>query len=143
MTDIKRIDKLTADKINSSREFYSDFLTNFNAHPETKALVKNINENAVKRSIRNLILTNKGEAPFQPNKGSDINKILFEQMSEITIEMLKTYIKETIELEPRCNLLDIVIIPDEANNLYTVSIFFELINNNIPLSLVINLRRIR
>lgn len=143
MTDIRRIDKLTAEKKNASKELYADFLTNLNVHPETRTLVKNINENAVKRSLRNLILTNKGEAPFQPNKGSDINKVLFEQMSEITTEMLRTYIKETVDLEPRCNLLDIVIIADEANNSYAVSIFFELINNNKPLSLVLNLQRIR
>ena len=143
MTDIRRIDKLTAEKKNASKELYADFLTNLNVHPETRTLVKNINENAVKRSLRNLILTNKGEAPFQPNKGSDINKVLFEQMSEITTEMLKTYIRETIDLEPRCNLLDIVIIADEANNSYVVSIFFELINNNRPLTLVLNLQRIR
>jgi uncharacterized protein len=143
MTDIRRIDKLTAEKKNVSKELYADFLTNLNVHPETRTLVKNINENAVKRSIRNLILTNKGEAPFQPNKGSDINKVLFEQMSEITTEMLRTYIKETVDLETRCNLLDIVIIADEANNSYAVSIFFELINNNRPLTLVLNLQRIR
>lgn len=143
MTDIRRIDKLTAEKKNSTKELYADFLTNFNVHPETKTLVKNVNENAVKRSLRNLILTNKGEAVFQPEKGSDINKILFEQMSDITTEMLRTYIKETINLEPRCNLIDIVIIPDEANNSYSVSIFFELINNDKPVSLVLNLQRIR
>ena len=53
-------------------DLYSDFYTNLNAHPDTKQLVVNRNEDAIIRSIRNLILTDKYERPFQPDVGSRV-----------------------------------------------------------------------
>lgn len=143
MSDIRRIDKITSEKKIDKKELYSDFMVDFNSHPETGALMRNTNENAVKRSIRNLILTNRGEAPYQPNKGSNINKILFENFSDVTTDLLRTYIEETLELEPRCDLIDIIINPDESKHQYTVSIIFQLINNNNPTVLNLTLQRIR
>jgi len=60
---------------------YSDILSNFNIHPIKKDLVRLTNEEAVKKSIINLIFTNKGERPFQPFIGSSIRQYLFELMS--------------------------------------------------------------
>ena len=143
MTDIRRIDKITSSKKLDNRELYADFFVDFNAHPETGMLMRNTNENAVKRSLRNLILTNRGEVPFQPNKGSSIRKILFEQISDVTTDLLTTYIKETVKLEPRCQLLDTVVIPNELQNSYSVTLVFTLINSNKEVALNLNLQRIR
>lgn len=143
MTDIRRIDKITSSKKLDNRELYADFFVDFNAHPETGMLMRNLNENAVKRSLRNLILTNRGEVPFQPNKGSSIRKILFEQISDVTTDLLTTYIKETVKLEPRCQLLDILVIPNEATHSYSVSLIFTLVNSNKEIALNLNLQRIR
>lgn len=143
MTDIRRIDKITAEKKLDNRELYADFFVDFNSHPETGMLMRNLNENAVKRSLRNLILTNRGEVPFQPNKGSNIRKILFEQISDVTTDLLTTYIKDTIKLEPRCNLIDAIVTPNEANHAYLVTIIFTLVNSNKEVVLNLNLQRIR
>ena len=144
MTEINRLDKITGDRVKSREPSYSDFLTNFNKHPDTGILSKNINENAVKRSIRNLILTNKGEALFNPNKGSDIRKLLFENMSDVTESLLKTYITDVIrEFEPRCNLIDVIVVANYNNNLYNIAIVFQIINNNENITLTLQLDRIR
>lgn len=143
MTDIRRIDKITAQNKLDNREMFADFYVDFNSHPETGMLMRNLNENAVKRSIRNLIMTNRGEVPFQPNKGSNVNKILFENISDVTTDLLKTYIKETLKLEPRCELLETLVVPNEATNSYAVTIIFNLVNSNKEVILSLNLQRIR
>jgi phage baseplate assembly protein W len=84
-------------QIDRKKEIYSDFLTDLNPHPDMKDVVRFIDENAVKRSIKNLILTNKYERLYQPEIGSDINKILFEPMVNSTAQILTKYIRETIE----------------------------------------------
>lgn len=131
-------------KIDRSSELYSDFLTDLNPHPEMKDVVRFTNENAVKRSIRNLILTNRYERPFQPRIGSDINKILFEPMNTVTASILKQYIQETIEnYEPRCKLIDVLVAGYEERNVYVVSIIFATINKEEPTTLQLSLYRVR
>lgn len=131
-------------KIDRQSELYSDFLTDLNPHPEMKDVVRFTNENAVKRSIRNLILTNRYERPFQPRIGSDINKILFEPMNSITAGVLKQYIKETIDnYEPRCKLIDVMVMGYEERNVYVVTIIFATINKEEPTTLQLSLYRVR
>lgn len=131
-------------KIDRQSELYSDFLTDLNPHPEMKDVVRFTNENAVKRSIRNLILTNRYERPFQPRIGSDINKILFEPMNSVTASVLKQYIKETIDnYEPRCKLIDVMVMGYEERNVYVVTIIFATINKEEPTTLQLSLYRVR
>ena len=61
--------------------FFSDFFTDFSRHAQTGELNKKTNENAVKQSVRNLLLTNKGERLFQPTVGSNLKALLFENAS--------------------------------------------------------------
>ena len=143
MTDTRRIDKITSQNKLDNRELYADFFVDLNPHPETGIVMRNLNENAVKRSLRNLILTNRGEVPFQPNKGSDIRKILFEQFSDVTTDLLKTYINEVVRLEPRCQLLETIVVPNEAQQSYVVTLVFTLVNSNKEVVLNLNLQRIR
>lgn len=143
MTDTKRIDKITKNKTAKEISF-ADLYTNFNKHPETGFLVRNIDANAVKTALRNLILTNKGERLFQPNIGSNIRKILFENMSPTTENMLKTYIEDAIaDHEPRVKVVEILVSGDDVQNLYKVSIIFEIINNTTPQILNLTLYRVR
>lgn len=122
----------------------ADLYTNFNKHPETGFLVRNLDANAVKTAIRNLLLTNKGERLFQPDIGSNIRKVLFEDISTTTSNMLKTYIEDAIKQhEPRVNVLDIIIAADDIQNAYRVSIIFEIINNTVPQTLNLTLYRVR
>lgn len=145
MVDITRIDKITRkDKASNRKPYYSDFYTNFNVHPQNKRLAKYTNEESVKRSIRNLILTDKYDRLFQPEIGCRIRNLLFENMSEIVVQEIKATIHETVETyEPRARIIDILVQTNEARQSYDIYIYFEIINNVEPVTLNITLYRAR
>lgn len=139
---VTRADFNTATK--KQQEFWSDFTTDFGDHPVTHELLRLNNENAVKRSIRNLILTNKTERLFNPELGSNINRLLFEPMIPATAEALKHAINDTITShEPRVRLSNIEVIPDEISQLYRVNIFFMVVNRADPMAMTVLLYRVR
>lgn len=81
---------------------YSDFNISFEPDPLSKDLQILTEEYAVSQSVKNLILTSYYERPFQPSIGSDIRRLLFEPMDNITIRILARNIKDTIDqFEPR------------------------------------------
>ena len=124
--------------------FYSDIPTNFDVHPIKEDLVLINNEQAVKRSIRNLLLTNPGERFFKPNLGGGIRNSLFENINRDTEFVIKEKIAETIKnYEPRASLYSVNVkaLPDE--NAYYASIVFYLTNNTTPITLDLILRRVR
>ena len=87
------------------------------------------NIKAVKRSVRNLILTNFGEKPFHPEIGSGVRDMLFENMTPITAIILSRKIEDVINnFEPRVNLVGVRDQPDLDRNLYEVSIEFYVVN---------------
>lgn len=145
MVDVTRIDKITRiDKASEKKPYYSDFYTNFNVHPQNKRLVKYTNEESVKRSIRNLILTDKYDRPFQPEIGCRVRSLLFENISDVVTEEIKKTISETIETyEPRARVLDIIVQPNEQRQSYDVYIYFEVINSVNPVTINITLYRAR
>lgn len=145
MTDVTRLDKITSLKKAESRApAYSDFFVNFNKHPETGALIRSVNEDSVRKALRNLLLTNKGERLYKPNLGCDIKKILFEPMTPVTTDTLRTYIEDAIRTnEPRVRTLGIDVVPDEIANAYRVAIVYEVINNTQPQTLTLTLYRVR
>lgn len=138
---VSRADKFTQTQ---KQEYFSDFLNNFDNHPVNNTLARVINENSVKQSIRNLILTNFGERLYQPTIGSDITKSLFEPNDVVTAENITFFIKNTIKQnEPRAVLLEVNVYPNPDRNLFDVNLVFSLINNNIPVSLNVILKRVR
>ncbi len=137
-----RVDRYTETQKQDIR--YSDFLTNLTPHPNTNDLVRNTNLEAIKRSIRNLILTDKDERLMQPKIGSNIRKALFDPMTEQTASRIRQYIVETIgNYEPRAKVITVDVRADEPNHLYTVNIFFYAINKPEPVSLTVTLYRVR
>lgn len=139
-----RIDKITTSDRSATKVTNRDFMTNFNKHPETDQLIALTNSEAIKRSVRNLILTSRGERMFQPNIGSNIQSVLFEPMSDYTSDVLRELIIETIRNhEPRAIDPDVLIRADEANNAYNVAILFYIINNADPIAVNVNLARVR
>lgn len=145
MVDITRIDKITRkDKASDKKPFYSDFYTNFNVHPQNNRLAKYTNEESVKRSIRNLILTDKYDRLFQPEVGCRVRNLLFENMSELVVNEIKSTIIETIDTyEPRARVIDVVVMNNDSRNAYDVYIYFEVINSVEPVSVNITLYRAR
>jgi phage baseplate assembly protein W len=107
---------------------YSDISTQFIQHPVSGDVSRIVDFEAVRRSIRNLILTDKYERLLDPNIGSNINRVLFEPMDAATATVLQNYIREAIKnYEPRAKLEDVQVIPDYDRNSYVVTIYFSVI----------------
>lgn len=122
---------------------FSDFNTSFANHPVKKDLSVKTDANAVKQSVRNLILTDRGERLMQPNVGSKIRSVLFENFTQQTVMLAKQYIKEVFDnYEPRAELLNIDISPDPDNNSMLIGIEFAIINIEEPQSLSLQIERI-
>ena len=84
---------------------------------------------AVKRSIRNLVLLNYYEKPFNPEIGSDVRDLLFENMSPLTSVVLARAIEDVIEnFEPRVRLINVRAFPNLDRNDYEVTIEFFVVN---------------
>ena len=102
---------------------YQDFTLDFNIHPIRKDLVLKNNEDAVVRSIMNLLRTNHYEVPFHPEIVCNIRKLLFENVSEFTARDISRFIQETIEnFEPRCTIQSLVVSPNEDLNAYNIKL---------------------
>ena len=103
------------------------------------------NVKSVKRSIRNLILTNHFEKPFHPEIGSGVRDLLFENMTPFVSNTLRKLIEDTIiNFEPRVRLAEVAVNPNFDNNQYEVTVEFYI--ENSPSELVdmsFNLERIR
>ena len=90
---------------------------------------------AVKRSVRNLILTNIYEKPFHPEIGSGIRELLFEPLSPITAFVLSQRVEDVIEnFEPRARLVGVRALPDLDRNSYEITIEFYV--QNAPTELI-------
>jgi phage baseplate assembly protein W len=127
----------------NSRTF-TDLDLNFLAHPVTKDVTIKTNEQAVKSSIRNLILTSNYERPFHPEIGSQINSLLFEPATPMLPIMLKKAIEFTIyNFEPRVSLTNVNVILSEDENSLDVNIEFVIINTSTPVGLALILYRTR
>jgi phage baseplate assembly protein W len=125
-------------------DVFSDFLNNFNVHPATGQLIRQVNEDVVKRSIRNLILTNTYERVYKPEIGSDIKKSLFDPVSPITEIAIKDSVTSLIEnFEKRADLIDVVVSVQPDENAYNLSILFYVISAKAPISLDLTLYRVR
>ena len=127
-----------------TKPVYTDLDINLDYHPISKDIVKITNEDAIIRSVKNLLLTDYYERPFQHNIGSNIRKLLFENYTPTTQSMLKEAIQDTItSFEPRCNIIDIVISPFEDNNAVNITFTFSVLNREEPITLDFYLDRIR
>jgi phage baseplate assembly protein W len=138
-----RADKYTP--ITEKKEYYSDFLINFDENPITGNLARVTNEESVKQSIRNLILTNRSERLFQPLAGSRINSLLFENFDSSLVSSIETEIRETISLyEPRANIERVNITESQIdNNSLEITILFSIINIPQIIEMTLFLKRVR
>lgn len=123
---------------------YSDLDLNFTVHPVKKDINKFTGEMAVINALKNLILTNHYEVPFQPDIGSNVRALLFENLDTITASALETEISRTIEnYEPRVQIISISVSPDFDNNAFGVTLSFNVINRTEPVTIRFLLERIR
>ena len=119
-------------KTRVSRSF-KDISLSFNAHPVTNDLTILKNENAIKRSVRNLVQTIPRERFFNPILGTDIRGSLFDFVDFGTASVIEKQIQTTIEnFEPRVENLDIEVFPRPDNNEFEVNIYFDIIGQEFP-----------
>ena len=123
---------------------FSDLDLNFTIHPIKKDINRHKIEAAFVNSIKNLILTNHYEKPFQPDIGSNVRRILFENMDTITATTLQNEIAQTIRnYEPRVNISKLEVAPDFDNNGFKVYMEFFVVNITNPITINFFLERIR
>ena len=104
---------------------YIDFDMDFTVHPSHGDLSTVKKSTAINRSIQNLLSTKINERLFQPNTDNGIEILLFENFIKLTTSILEQAIAKTIEkYEPRAQVLNITVKPDEEENAYLVSITY-------------------
>ena len=126
------------------QHIYSDLDLRFTPQPVSKDVSLSYDDQAVIRSVRNLLLTKPYERLFQPKLGSEIDTLLFEPITPLTSNLLKDEIIRTINnYEPRVTIasLDVNAYPDQ--NGYNVSMFFYIGNQTTPTGVNIILKRSR
>ena len=107
---------------------FKDISATFQTNPLNSDLIALKNENAISRSIRNLVLTVPGDKPFQPDLGSEVYESLFETLDQITASSIQQQIENTIiKYEPRVDLRDVVVTANIPNNAFDVLINYEII----------------
>lgn len=123
---------------------YSDIDLDFDIHPVTGDINKVVGPTAIGRAIRNLVLTNFYERPFRSYIGSSAQKLLFDNISPLTANLLQQHIKDVIDnFETRAIVSTVNVIADPDNNGYTAKIVFQVNNRQEPYVTTVFLERIR
>lgn len=123
---------------------YSDFHKDLTVNPISEDLAVKRDEEAVKESIKNLILTDRGERLMQPYIGGNIRAMLFENNTPAVIKMIQERIRMTIETyEPRASLIDVNVLSSIDENTVKVDIYFYINNVAEPIALTVFLERTR
>ena len=132
-------------KSSRSAQLYSDLDLFFGQNNSDKDVNIIYDVQAVKRSIRNLVLTNQYEKPFHPEIYSGVRGMLFELMTPTTAIILARQVEDVIEnFEPRARLVGVTAYPDLDRNAYEVSVEFYIVNAPTELiELTLALERIR
>jgi len=112
---------------------FKDVSMSFKSNPLTNDLIALKNENAIARSVRNIVFTLPGEKFFNENFGSRISKLLFENMDDLTASSIKDEIERSIRNnEPRVRLRSVKTRPNFENNQFDVTITYDIIGADVP-----------
>ena len=112
---------------------FKDISMTFQSNPLNDDLIALKNENAIARSIRNIVFTLPGEKFFNASFGSRITESLFDNIDDITATIIVDEIRESIETyEDRVQLVDVIADPNFENNSFDLTITYEIIGRNIP-----------
>lgn len=107
---------------------YTDLDLSFNIHPILKDIVPISDLDAVRNSIKNLVLTSFYERPFHPEIGSTIAGLLFEPANLFTGLAIKNEIERVIQkFEPRVNQVTVQVIDESDNNAYLITVGFNVL----------------
>lgn len=128
----------------SRRKPYADLDLSLTLHPVFNDIRPVKDLRAVKNAVKNLVLTNFNERPFQPKLGSNVRALLFENATPITIISIKEEIERVLRVhEKRVNQVSVDVTDDSDNNAYRVSISFNIISFDEVVDMDILLERVR
>jgi len=126
------------------QKIYSDIDFTFNRQPGKGDIALRYDEQSVISSVRNLLLTNFYERPFQPELGSNINSLLFENISPITASIIETEIETVLNnFEPRVTVSNISVQALLDQNSFFATVTFFIGNNTTPTAVNLLLQRDR
>lgn len=112
---------------------FKDISMSFQSNPLTNDLIALKNENAIARSIRNIVFTLPGEKFFNENFGSRISRSLFENLDSSSALVIQDEIENSIRnYEPRVSLVDVQVNPDFDNNSFDVIIVYRVVGIDVP-----------
>lgn len=127
----------------TARRWYTDIDLNITPHPSSGDLVLKQDKEAVKRSVRNIMLTNNYERPFKPNFGANLRGLLFELADDMTKFEIRNQISEALEmLEPRVRVDNIFLTQSRANTMH-VNLHYGVVGVKEPQELEVILQRVR
>ena len=126
-----------------NREFV-DLDLNFKKNPITKDVISKKGQNAIKQSIKNLVLTRIGEKLFSPTIGSYVYNLLFDNIVPETTIALQTSIEDVINTyEPRAIVNQVIVQPDSDNNGYLIVLIVSFVNSPETTTVEFFLERLR
>lgn len=118
--------------LRKSRSF-KDISLSFNPHPVTKDLPVLKNENAIKRSVRNLVETIPTERFFNPLLGSEVRSSLFDFVDYGTAANIQNQIETTLDnFEPRIEDVEVEVLPRPDNYEFEVTVFYTIVGQEFP-----------
>jgi len=127
-----------------TNKIYADLDLTFKRLPGTNDVAMRYDDQAVVASVRNLLLTNFYERPFNPLVGSNLGKLLFEPATNVTASIISDEIQNTIlNYEPRVRILGVEVLPTSNGNGFTVTLTFFIGNNTLPTTVNLLLQRSR
>lgn len=123
---------------------YKDLDLNLAVHPNTNDLIYLKDEQAIKRAVKNIVLTSFYERHFDDMFGCEVKSSLFDNMSPMTIVNIQTSIEDSLRMfEPRVKLLKVEVIAEPDDNAYKATIWFNILNNIQPVVVNLFLERVR
>jgi phage baseplate assembly protein W len=123
---------------------YSDFKKNLEISPLSSDLTVHKDEDAVKESITNLLLTDRGERLMQPSLGANLRSMLFENITPGILKLIEDQVKTTLDLyEPRAEVINVAVTSNIDDNVVRVKVTFYILNNQQPISVDVFLERTR
>ena len=123
---------------------YKDFPVSFLDHPVTHKLNVVTNAEAVKNSVKNIILTNRFERPYNPFFGGNVTAQLFENADPFTEYNVTRDVRTAIEnFEPRAILDNVVVNANPDNHTLDVTVHFRTIAIKDPITVTVNIERVR
>ena len=111
---------------------FKDISMTFQTNPLTKDLIVLKNENAIARSVKNIVFTVPGEKPFNPDFGSRITDSLFENIDDITASQIETELRDSIErFEPRVSITSLKVTANIDENGFDVVLIYNIIGAEV------------